>query len=79
MSTTDAHDAGPEPDTTQAVPTVRCDSCGASVAETATDTVPRRYMSLVIDETWCALCIRSKDEATARALKVDKQADAPDY
>ena len=75
MSTTDA----PEPDDrTLAVPTVRCDSCGSTVAESATDSVPRRYMSIVVTETWCLGCIKVKDETTERTLRSVKT-DEPDY
>ena len=78
MDTPAVHEEGSEPDTTQAVATVRCDGCGSAVAATATDTVPVKYMSTVIDETWCTLCIRAKDEATKRALQIDTN-DTPDY
>lgn len=73
MSTTDEHD-----DRTQALATVRCDSCTHMVAASATDTVPRQYMSVVIDETWCLTCIKAKDETTERTLRASNE-DAPDY
>lgn len=61
------------------VPTVTCDACRTEVSESATDIVPRRYMSLVIDERWCLTCIRLKDEATERALRVAEDQTTPDY
>lgn len=75
MSTTDASDS----ERARPVPTIRCDACGRDVVETATDVVPRRYMHLVVDERWCLGCIRSKDEASERALNANKNDDTPDY
>lgn len=79
MSSTSAHDEGHEPDMARPATTVRCDACGVMVTETATDSVPRRYMDLIVHETWCTLCIKSKNETTERTLNIDKTPNAPDY
>ncbi len=79
MSTTDAPEQGPEPDRTEAVPTIACDQCGKIIAETATDVVPRRYMTLVVDERWCFVCIGAKDKNTEQVLRALSDDNEPDY